>query len=174
MMKKVLIIGCPGGGKSTFARALAQKTGLPLYYMDCLFWRADRTHLEREDFLTRIRGVISEDAWILDGHYSSSLALRLEACDTVFFLDYDLQTCLDGVASRQGKRRPDMPWIETEEDPVFQQYVRDFAEQQVPEIRELLKHYPQKACYVFHTREEADSWLRTAEDLQYYRLRAHR
>ncbi|MEY8605912.1 hypothetical protein [Muribaculum intestinale] len=32
-MKKVIIIGCPGAGKSTFARKLSAKTGLPLYYL---------------------------------------------------------------------------------------------------------------------------------------------
>lgn len=162
MMKKVLIIGCPGGGKSTFARALHQRTALPLYYMDRLFWREDKTHLEREEFFHRIREVIRKDAWILDGNYSSSLELRLEACDTVFFLDYDLQTCLDGIARRKGTQRPDMPWIEDGEDPEFLQYVQDFAAQQVPQIRELLKHYPQKTIYIFHTRGESEAWLKKA------------
>ena len=33
-MKRAIVIGCPGAGRSTFARKLAAKTGLPLYYLD--------------------------------------------------------------------------------------------------------------------------------------------
>ena len=42
-MKRVIIIGCPGSGKSTFARELHARTNLPLYYLDMLYWNADRT-----------------------------------------------------------------------------------------------------------------------------------
>ena len=42
-MKKILVIGCPGSGKSTYARRLQKITDLPLYYLDMLFWNADKT-----------------------------------------------------------------------------------------------------------------------------------
>ena len=86
-MKKAIIIGCPGSGKSTFARALAEKTGLPIFHLDNMFWNADRTHVEKPVFLERLRTAMAQDSWIIDGNYNSTMELRMEAADTVFLLD---------------------------------------------------------------------------------------
>ena len=48
--QKIIVIGCSGAGKSTFARALAEKTGLPLCHLDLIWHRADKTHITREEF----------------------------------------------------------------------------------------------------------------------------
>ena len=53
-MKKVMVIGCSGSGKSTFSRALHDKTNIPLYYLDMLFWNADKTTVEKSVFLERL------------------------------------------------------------------------------------------------------------------------
>ena len=60
--------------------------------------------------------ILATDEWIIDGNYGSTMELRLQACDTVIFLDYSLNVCLDGIKERRGKARTDMPWIENEED----------------------------------------------------------
>ena len=159
-MKRVLIIGCPGSGKSTFARALHAATGLPLIYLDMLYWNADRTTVSSEVFLSRLQDVLQQDEWIIDGNYASSLPLRLDACDTVFFLDYPLDTCLDGIRNRMGTARPDMPWIETEEDPEFMEFVRDFPDTTRPTILRLLQECNLN-IHVFHNREEADRYLQS-------------
>lgn len=109
---KIMVIGCPGGGKSTFARALGEITKLPVYHLDMLFWNADKTNVDRETFLLRLGSVLEKDRWIIDGNYSFSMEMRLKECDAVFFLDYPAKVCLDGVRTRMGKPRPDMPWIE--------------------------------------------------------------
>lgn len=158
-MNKVIVIGCPGSGKSTFARALHGKTGLPIVYLDRLFWNSDQTHVSQEEFQSRIRAAIRGEKWIIDGNYGKTLALRLAACDTVFFLDYDLEICLAGVAARRGAVRPDLPWVEKEPDPEFEEYIRDFAARQVPEIRELLSRFPEKKRVVFRSRTEAEQYL---------------
>lgn len=59
-MKKVIIIGCPGSGKSTFARTLQKKTGLPLFYLDMLKWNSDKTTVSKEIFLDRLNGIEAE------------------------------------------------------------------------------------------------------------------
>ena len=125
-MKRIIVIGSPGAGKSTFARKLKEKTGLPLYYLDMLFHRPDKTTATREEFDRSLQAILQTETWILDGNYQRTLPLRFEACTDVFFLDFPLDACLDGAASRVGTAREDMPWIEEEFDPAFRQYILDF------------------------------------------------
>ncbi len=85
-MKKVIVIGSPGAGKSTFARKLRDKTKLPLYYLDQIWHRSDRTNITKEEFDTRLSEILATDQWIIDGNYGRTLEMRLKACDTVFCL----------------------------------------------------------------------------------------
>ena len=158
-MKKVIVIGCPGSGKSTFSRALHNKTGIPLYHLDMMYWNADKTTVEKNVFLERLSVVLEKDEWIIDGNYGSTMELRMVACDTVIFLDYPLEICLDGIKERRGKPRSDMPWIETEEDAEFIEFIRNYNEQQKPKVLELLEKYGDKNIVIFKSREEADAFL---------------
>ena len=158
-MKKVIVIGCPGSGKSTVSRALHNKTGIPLYHLDMMYWNADKTTVEKSVFLERLSDVLEKDEWIIDGNYSSTMKLRMVACDTVIFLDYPLDVCLDGIRERRGKPRSDMPWIETEEDSEFIEFIKNYNEQQKPKVLELLKKYSDKNIIILESREQADAFL---------------
>ena len=158
-MKKVIVIGCPGSGKSTVSRALHNKTGVPLYHLDMMYWNADKTTVEKSAFLERLSAVLEKDEWIIDGNYGSTMELRMAACDTVIFLDYPLDVCLDGIKKRRGKPRSDMPWIETEEDSEFIEFIKNYNEQQKPKVFELLKKYSDKNIIIFDSREQADAFL---------------
>ena len=163
-MKKVIVIGCPGSGKSTFSRVLQVKTGLPLFYLDMMYWNPDKTKKEKTVFLESLASALQKDEWIIDGNYASTMEARLQACDTVFFLDYPLDVCLNGIRERRGKERPDMPWYETEkEDPEFLAFIKSFEEQSRPAIIELLKKNPQKTVVVFSDRREADEYLKNVQ-----------
>lgn len=157
--EKIIVIGCPGSGKSTFSRALHQITGIPLFHLDMLYWNTDKTTVERAVFLEKLFRVVQKDQWIIDGNYSSTMELRLQACDTVIFLDYPAEVCLEGIRQRQGKPRSDMPWTETKEDPEFIQYVKDFHHQSRPQIIEMLGKYPDKNIHIFTNRTQADTFL---------------
>ena len=158
-MKKVIVIGCPGSGKSTVSRALHNKTGIPLYHLDMMYWNADKTTVEKSVFLERLTAVLEKNKWIIDGNYASTMELRMAACDTVIFLDYPLYVCLDGIKERHGKPRSDMPWIETEEDAEFIEFIKSYNEQQKPKVLELLKKYSDKNIIVLESREQADAFL---------------
>ena len=160
-MKKIMIIGCPGSGKSTFSRALHQKTGIPLYHLDMMNWNSDRTTVEKSVFLERLSSAVRNNEWIIDGNYGSTIELRLQACDTVIFLDYPLEVCLSGIRERRGKARSDMPWVENEneEDAEFIGFIKSFSSQSRPSILELLKKYSHKDIYIFKNRDEADAFL---------------
>lgn len=161
-MKKVMIIGCPGGGNSTFARKLQEVTGLPLYYLDMMYWNPDKTVVEKAVFRRRLQEVIEHDEWIIDGNYGSTLELRMRACDTVFFLDYPVEVCLAGIESRKGKFRPDMPWIETSENSnneEFISFIKNYNSDSRPKVLELLQKYSDRNIVVFHSREESELYL---------------
>ena len=158
-MKKVIVIGCPGSGKSTVSRALHNKAGFPLYHLDMMYWNADKTTAEKSVFLERLSAVLEKDEWIIDGNYGSTMELRMAACDTVIFLDYPLDVCLDGIKERRGKPRSDMPWIETEEDAEFIEFIKKYNEQQKPKVLELLEKYGDKNIIILDSREQADAFL---------------
>ena len=160
-MKKVIIIGCPGSGKTTFAEKLRDKTFLPLYYLDAIWHKPDRTHISREDFDARLREIFAEDEWIIDGNYSRTIEMRLKECDTVFLFDLPTEVCMQGATERLGKGRYDMPWIDTEIDPKFKREIERFSIDVLPEIYNLLeKHGQNKKIVVFKTRDEADKYIK--------------
>ena len=160
-MNKIIVIGCPGSGKSTFSRSLQKVIKIPLFHLDLLYWNADRTIVEESIFHQRINEIIQKDEWIIDGNYGSTMELRLQECDTVFFLDYPLEVCLNGIKERKGKIRTDMPWQEKEdeEDIEFNTFVKNFDIQNRPRILELLKKYFYKEIHIFKNRNEADEFI---------------
>lgn len=111
-MKRVLIIGNCGSGKTTFARTLAEKTGLRLVHLDKLFWHGNWQHVTPQEMDVLLQDELDKESWILDGNFNRTLPRRLAYCDTVFFFDLPVLTCLIGVLKRtwqnRGKTRDDM------------------------------------------------------------------
>ena len=97
-MKKVIVIGCAGGGKSYFSRKLRDVTKLPLYHLDNIYWKEDGTTLEKAIFYGKLGKLLELDEWIIDGNYKSTMEQRMQACDTVFFLDFPTEVCLDRIS----------------------------------------------------------------------------
>ena len=158
-MKKVIVLGCSGCGKSTFSIKLHEKTDLPLYHLDNIWWNADRTHISRDEFDDKLADLVSRDSWIIDGDYSRTYEKRIAACDTIFFLDYGEQVCMDGIIGRVGQDRPDMPWTENKLDPELVELVKNYEEENKPVLYEFFSKYKDKNVITFHTREEAEKWI---------------
>ncbi len=159
-MNKIIVIGCPGAGKSTFARRLRDKLGIELYYLDMIYHRPDRTMIPSEEFDARLAEIMLKEQWIIDGNYQRTIPVRLKNCDTVFLLDYPLEICLSGAVSRVGTEREEMPWVENELDLKLKETITEFSEKQLPAIYEYLDGYPNLAKYIFKSREEADAFLK--------------
>ncbi len=159
-MQKILVIGSPGAGKSTLSRRLRDITNLPLYYLDSIWHKSDKTNISREEFDSKLSEILKTDKWIIDGNYSRTLEMRLKECDTVFFLDYPLEVCLAGAEARIGTKREEMPWIEEEFDPEFKQWIIDFPEKKIPLIYSLLEKYgSDKEIIIFKSRDESDKYF---------------
>lgn len=158
--QRILVIGSPGSGKSTFSRKLRDETGLPLFYLDMIFHKPDRTTVSRVEFDEKLSQILAMDQWIIDGNYQRTLPIRFERCTDIFLFDLPAAQCLKGAAARIGQAREDLPWIENEFDPEFRQYILDFQKDQLPRIYELIeKHKASKTVTVFHSRKEADDWI---------------
>ena len=159
-MKKAIVIGCPGSGKTTFAEKLHDRSGLPLVYLDAIWHRADRTHISREEFDKRLSEILRLDAYVIDGNYSRTIERRIASCDTVFLFDLPTDVCLSGAIARIGKKRPDMPWVDTELDPRLREEIEAFRQENLPRIYQLLERYREgKRIVIFRSREEADGFL---------------
>lgn len=157
--KKIIIVGCPGSGKSTFAVKLQRMTGLPLIHLDNMWWNNDRTHVSRDEFDAKLNEILKTECWIIDGDYSRTYDMRIRSCDTVVFLDFDTQTCMNGITERIGKKRADIPWVEDRLDPELSELVRDYNRKNRPVLYSLFEKYPGKHTLVFKTRSAADQWL---------------
>ena len=159
-MKKAIIIGSPGSGKTTFAEKLCDKAGLPLFHLDAIWHKPDRTHIPREEFDERLSEILLLDSWIIDGNYSRTVERRIAACDTVFLFDLPTEVCLAGAIARLGKKRCDMPWIDTELDPNFRKEIEDFRSKNLPTVYSLIEKYQKdKTIVIFKSREEADMFI---------------
>lgn len=159
-MKKIIIIGCPGSGKSTFSRKLQQLTNLPLHHLDMLFHNSDGTHISTEELEEKLRDIFKTSEWIIDGNYQRTLEMRIKECDTIFLLDYPVETCIAGAEARIGTKREDMPWVEKEFDEEFKQKILSFSSEKLPKIYELLEAYKDnKKIIIFKSREDADNFL---------------
>ena len=160
-MRKVIVIGCPGSGKTTFAEKLNRLTGLPLYYLDAIWHKPDKTHIPREEFDKRISEIFATPEWIIDGNYSRTIEMRLKECDTVFLFDLPTEVCLQGATERIGKGRYDLPWLEKELDPEFESFIKEFSKTSLPKIYELLDKYGEnRNILIFKSREDADEYLK--------------
>ena len=157
--RKIIVVGSSGSGKSTFARRLHERTGLPLVHLDLIWWRPDATNISREEFDTALDKVLASDAWIIDGLYTRTLERRFAACDTCIFLDLPEEECLRGIEQRVGTKRPDIPWVEERVEPELVELVRDFHARKRATLLELFAQHPEKQVITFTSRAQADAWL---------------
>lgn len=161
-MKKIIVIGCPGSGKSYFSKKLSEITNIPKFHLDILFWKENWVKTPRDEFLNKILDVINNNSsWIIDGNYQSTLEFRIQYADTIFFLDMPTKLCLESERLRRGKPREDLPsyLIEEGEDEEFVNLITNFQNNQRHLIVEILEKHKDKNIIVFKSRDEVNNYL---------------
>lgn len=164
-MNKIIVVGCPGSGKSAFSKQLKSILDMPLYHLDLIWNKPDKTTISRDKFDEILSNIFKGENWIIDGNYQRTIERRIQECDTMFLLDYSMETCLSGAAMRVGKKREDMPWSEESLNEEFKQKIINFSQKQLPEIYNLIDKYSDnKNVIIFKNREDADSYLKELGD----------
>jgi adenylate kinase family enzyme len=139
-MRRVLVMGCSGSGKSTFAQALAANLGLPLVSLDALFWQPGWVEPDKGAFTVRVNEAVAGEAWVIDGNYlSHGGEERLARADTICWFDLPTATCLWGVLRRTfasyGRVRAEMaPGCPERFDAAFYRYVWTYRRIQRPRM----------------------------------------
>ena len=117
-MQKILVIGCGGAGKTTFSKRLGARLGIPVLHLDSYFWKPGWEAMESSEWRNQVDQLIQTPSWIMDGNYGGTLKPRIEACDTIIFLDMPRWRCLSNVIKRRiqfsGTNRPEMTKGNTE------------------------------------------------------------
>lgn len=164
-MKRVIVIGCGGSGKSTLSRVLSEKTNLPVVHLDKLFWKEGWVNISREEFDNLLNEELKREEWIIDGNYDRTLKERLKKSDTVIYLDYPRMTCLLGVVKRvlsnYGKVRPDMAEGCPEKfDLDFIKWIWNFNKEHRDKFYKILKEEKDKQIYIFRNRKECNEFVK--------------
>ena len=111
-MERILVIGCPGGGKTTFARKLSIKLNIPLHHLDAHFWKENWTPTPQDEFRAILKKLMEEPQWIVDGNYSRTIDIRIASADAIILFDFskvlNLWRTLRRYVLHFGTVRPEM------------------------------------------------------------------
>ncbi|MBR5873979.1 MAG: DNA topology modulation protein [Oscillospiraceae bacterium] len=111
---KIAIVGYSGAGKSTTARMIGEKYGIPVLFLDTVYHMAGWQVRPNEECIQIVSDFMAKNhSWVIDGNYKSILqAERFEQADRILFFNIDRFTCFRQAFGRylkyRGKSRPDM------------------------------------------------------------------
>lgn len=161
-MKKIIIIGCSGCGKSTLAIKLGEKLNINVYHLDKIWWYGNWQNISKDEFKIKLCEIMKNESWIIDGNYRETLDMRIEASDTVIYLDYNVIYCMINVIWRYftnlGKVRADMGGECIEKiDLEFIEFILNFNRRNRKKIYKSLENC-NKDIYIFRSRRKLNKW----------------
>ena len=168
---RILIIGCPGAGKSVLTKRVNEFLGYPVMHLDKVYHIGGKTHISREELVCKVTEFAnSYDNWIIDGNYISTLDMRVKLADTIIVLNISSEVCLANAfrrseeAIKQGDNRQDMAegfdYTITED---FVNFIKDFGKDTMPKIEEILKSYRDKTVLIINSYEDMENLIISLE-----------
>lgn len=165
-MEKIMIIGCPGSGKSTLSKKLANRTNYPVLHLDYIYHIDNFKHINSEELKLMVESFTkNNEQFIIDGNYGSTLEWRIQFCDTVILLDIDSEICVNNVLSRMNEEtREDIAegFDNSIIDEKFIDFVRTFQVEKLPQIKEILNKYEINQI-ILRSYEEYNGFLKTLD-----------
>ena len=165
-MRKVLVIGSAGAGKTVLAMKLGALTGLPVVHLDALHWQPGWVGMPSDAWREVVAEVVQRECWIMDGNYGGTMDVRLGASDTIVFLAFPRLLCLYRVFKRfvthRGSTRPDLHpgCSEGFPDREFLSWIWTYPEEKMPGILEKLRSYDgEKEVFVLRTPRAVEDFL---------------
>ena len=166
-MKRVMVIGCCGAGKSTFSKALKKKFDLPLIHLDQHYWKPNWTETDPKEWSRIVTTLADQNEWIIDGNYGGTMDIRIARADTIIYLDISTPKALFRIIKRSlthlGRTRPDMP----ENCPEriswqFIKYVANFNRTRKFKILQKLKAVPRdKKVFILNSKSSKIDFLKS-------------
>ena len=163
-MQRVLIIGSGGAGKSTLAKVLAERTGLPLFHLDRIYWRPSWIDTPREEWHAMLRSILAGERWIMDGNYRGTLELRIPYADTIVFLAFPRWLCIWRVLKRyvmhRNRTREDMGAGCPERlNWEFLVFLWRYPADGIPKVLDLLAAHPHKKVHILRSPRDIAGFL---------------
>ncbi|MBV9217024.1 MAG: hypothetical protein JO053_12695 [Acidobacteria bacterium] len=164
-MKRVIVLGSGGAGKTTFAQRLGGVTNIPVVHLDALFWKPGWVRTEDPEWANILRVEVAKPAWIIDGNYGSSRQVRLEAADTVILLDMPRWLCMWRILRRTaryyGQVRPEMaPGCVEKFDLEFIEWVWTYKNRSLKRVMDDLSNARGKRIVILRSTAEVEDFLR--------------
>lgn len=166
-MKKIIVIGGNGSGKTTFSKKLSAALDIPLYHIDKIRRTDNWQTIDDDAFNVVLKAITYRDAWVIDGNDFSTLPTRLEQCDTVFYFDFSTIACLRGVIVRTikyyGQQRSDVGGNNIEKFDKskidFFQMILRFNKKNRHRYYDLLNEAPNLKVIVFKNRKDVKRYF---------------
>jgi adenylate kinase family enzyme len=113
-MRRIIVVGCEGSGKTSLALKLGGKLGLPVVHLDVLYWRPGWKASDQASFRVRVADAVAGEGWVVDGSFSGlAFDLTLARADTLIVIERPRWLCLWRIARRstfdRDVTRPDLP-----------------------------------------------------------------
>jgi adenylate kinase family enzyme len=161
IVRRVMIVGSGGAGKSTLARELGMRLEIRVVHLDAHFWKPGWVPTPREAWLEAQGELMRPEAWIIDGNYGGTMDARLALADAVIFLDLPRLVCLTRALKRRiqyhGRSRPDIaPGCPEKIDLAFLRWIWDFPSAKRPGILKKLESARVKGTRVVQLRSPRD------------------
>ena len=164
-MNKIVLIGSGGSGKSTLARQLGEKLKINVYHLDALFWKPNWVGVPKDEQIKVQNDLVKKEDWIIDGNYGGTMDIRLNAADTIIFLDIPRTICVYRAFKRmlqyRNKTRPDMgEGCEERFSFEFFKWIWEYPKTKRPKILDRLKQLSkEKEVIILKSPKEVENYI---------------